>query len=97
MKKEKKITLDLTGCKDWWELHEKIRIAFDFPVWYGKNWSAFWDLMRTDCNANKVTVIGENTLSDEVKPELEHLHRILDRTLKDREKNGWKFSYEIKN
>ena len=32
------IELDLTGVKTLNELHEKIRIAFDFPEWYGKNW-----------------------------------------------------------
>ncbi len=97
MKKEKVITLDLTGCENRRELHERIRIAFDFPKWYGKNWSAFWDLLRTDCDANKITVIGESTLPDKFKPDLEHLHKILDRALKDRERTGWKFSYEIKN
>ncbi len=97
MKKEKIITLDLTGCENRRELHERIRIAFDFPKWYGKNWSAFWDLLRTDCDANKITVIGESTLPDKFKPDLEHLHKILDRALKDRERTGWKFSYEIKN
>lgn len=30
------IELDLTGVKTLNELHEKIRIAFDFPEWYGK-------------------------------------------------------------
>ena len=42
---EKKIiTLDLTGCKYLGELHQRIRIAFDFPEWYGENRDAFWDL-----------------------------------------------------
>ena len=40
------IELDLTGCKTLGELHERIRVAFDFPEWYGKNWSAFWDFAR---------------------------------------------------
>ena len=39
------IELDLTGCKYLAEIHERIRVAFDFPEWYGKNWSAFWDLL----------------------------------------------------
>lgn len=30
------IELDLTGCKYLDEIHEKIRIAFKFPEWYGK-------------------------------------------------------------
>ncbi len=45
-KKIKEITLDFTGVKTLWELHERIRVAFDFPEWYGKNRDAFWDLLR---------------------------------------------------
>ncbi len=58
-KKEKVVTLDLTGCKNWLELHERIRIAFDFPDFYGKNWDAFWDLIWSDCDAQRIIVIGE--------------------------------------
>ncbi len=32
----KRIELDLTGCTSLLEVHERIRIAFDFPEWYGK-------------------------------------------------------------
>lgn len=31
MEDKKIITLDLTGCKYLGEIHERIRIAFDFP------------------------------------------------------------------
>lgn len=55
----KTIVLDLTGCKYINEIHEKIRIAFDFPAWYGKNWSAFWDLLRSECDAQRVIIKGE--------------------------------------
>ena len=50
----KTIVLDLTGCKSLWDIHERIRKAFDFPEWYGKNWSAFWDLLWSECDANRV-------------------------------------------
>ena len=40
-RKIKEINLDFTGVKTLWELHERIRVAFDFPEWYGKNWDAF--------------------------------------------------------
>lgn len=43
--KMKVIQLDLTGCKGYYELHERIRQAFNFPNFYGHNWSAFWDLL----------------------------------------------------
>ena len=40
-RKIKEINLDFTGVKTLWELHERIRVAFDFPEWYGKNRDAF--------------------------------------------------------
>ena len=30
------IELDLTGCNHLAEVHERIRVAFRFPEWYGK-------------------------------------------------------------
>ena len=57
-KKIEEITLDFTGVKTLWELHERIRIAFDFPEWYGKNWDAFWDLLSEPFEETMVTVRG---------------------------------------
>ena len=37
MEQKKTITLDLTDCKYLGEIHERIKIAFDFPEWYGAN------------------------------------------------------------
>ena len=45
------IELDLTGCKTLGELHERIRVAFDFPEWYGKNWDAFHDFYGANWDA----------------------------------------------
>ena len=77
----KTIVLDLTGCKSLWDIHERIRIAFDFPEWYGKNWSAFWDLLRSECDAEKVIVRGEKTLGSEYEKHLQIMHKILDRNI----------------
>ena len=52
----KTIELDLTGCKYLGEIHERIRKAFNFPEWYGANWDAFWDLLWSECDANKVII-----------------------------------------
>ena len=90
------ITLDLTGCKYLGELHERIRVAFDFPEWYGANWSAFWDLLWSECDADKVIIRGEKTMPEELKPSLEKMHEILDRKIDFRkEYNFGDFSYEI--
>ncbi len=94
----KKIVLDLTGCKNLDELHERIRVAFDFPSWYGKNWSAFWDLLWSECDADKVVIKGEESLSEEFDDHLRIMHRILERNVEFREKGKLNsFSYEIED
>ena len=92
----KTITLDLTGCKSLGELHERIRVAFDFPEWYGANWSAFWDLLWSECDADKVIIKGENTMPKELNPSLKKMYEILDRNISYcKEYNFGDFSYEI--
>ncbi len=90
------IELDLTGCKYSDEIHERIRKAFDFPEWCGKNWSAFWDLLWSKCDADKLIIKGEGTLPKEFDSSIEKMHLILDRNMSFRKEynlNG--FSYEI--
>ena len=90
------IELDLTGVKTLNELHEKIRIAFDFPEWYGKNWDAFHDLLRTECDADKVVVKGINTISSKFAEDINLLSEILKRkTDFNKMCNFNDFSYEI--
>ena len=45
MDEPKIITLDLRGCRNLDDMHWRIKIAFDFPDYYGENWNAFWDLI----------------------------------------------------
>ena len=84
MSKNKIITLDLTDCKYLGELHERIRVAFDFPEWYGANWDAFWDLLWSECDADEVVIVGERTLSDEFSSNLKVMHEVLDDLVKER-------------
>ena len=72
------IELDLTGCKALNELHERIRVAFDFPEWYGKNWDAFNDLLSTECDADKVIIKGEKTLSKDFEKSLNMMHKVFE-------------------
>ena len=90
------IELDLTGCKYLSEIHERIRVAFDFPEWYGKNWSAFWDLLWSECDADRVIIKGELSLPKEFDQSLVIMHEILDDKISFNEKcNFNSFSYEI--
>ncbi|MBQ8719083.1 MAG: barstar family protein [Clostridia bacterium] len=90
------IELDLTGCEYLFDIHERIRIAFDFPDWYGKNWSAFWDLLRSECDADQVIIKGTNSLSHEFDSHLNKLYEILGRNINFRQKLSLNsFSYKI--
>ncbi|MBR6676427.1 MAG: barstar family protein [Clostridia bacterium] len=90
------IELDLTGCKYLDELHERIRTAFNFPEWYGKNWDAFWDLLWSECDADKVIIRGENTLPNDFNTSLSKMHEVLDDNIEFRKENDLNaFSYEI--
>ena len=33
-----------------------------FQEHFGKNWSAFWDMLSWECPASMVTIVGANTL-----------------------------------
>ena len=90
------IELDLTGCKYSDEVHERIRKAFDFPEWYGKNWDAFWDLLRSECDADKVLIKGEKDLPGNLVPEIKIMHEVLeDKIIFNRELEFNDFIYEI--
>ncbi|WP_353616520.1 barstar family protein [Clostridium sp. D33t1_170424_F3] len=80
--REKIITLDLTDCKYLGEIHQRIKKAFDFPDFYGENWSAFMDLLWTECDANRIIVLGEHTVPKELEPSVKMINEIL-QELKD--------------
>lgn len=86
MDERKIITLDLTGCKYLGELHERIRISFDFPEWYGANLSAFWDLLWSECDADELIICGVNTMNSQLRDYMEKIYLVLDRKAYEREK-----------
>ncbi len=38
-----KYIVDFTGSKSLQDIHIRFKQVFDFPDYYGENWSAFWD------------------------------------------------------
>ena len=62
MSEEDVIRLDLTGCKTWLELHQRIKTTFDFPDCYGQNWDALIDFMSTEVAAHHVVILGTHTV-----------------------------------
>ena len=93
MEDKKIITLDLTGCKYLGEIHERIRIAFDFPEWYGANWDAFWDLLQSECDADEVIIRGIKTLPDEFESDIRMMEDTLEEKVKEREKYSSLYSH----
>ena len=90
------VEIDFTGCKSLYELHERIRVALDFPEWYGRNWDAFWDLLAGSIDIEKIVIKGEKSLHSGFKKHLDIMHNILDGNIEFRSKSRFKpFSYEI--
>ena len=94
------ITVDLTGCKYVMEFWERIKVGFGFQEHFGKNWSAFWDMLSWECPASKVTIIGANTLPKSWilfggETYLEMMEHILQRNKEDRRKYNYEFDYEF--
>lgn len=95
----KVIYLDLTDCRHLYDLHERIRVAFDFPEWYGANWSAFWDLLWSECDADKLIITGEHTMPKEFDRQLAMMHEVLDEEVESRSQSISMppFTYEIRS
>ena len=90
------VELNLTGCKYWDDLHRRIREAFGFDEDTGRNWDAFWDMMWSECDADKLIIRGEHTMPKEFTEELAIMHEILERSKKNSEERGYQpFTYEI--
>lgn len=88
-------TLDLTDCRYLGELHQRIKIALDFPDHYGANWDAFWDSLSIDSPVEYVRIIGESTMPEELKKHLDKMHEILQQCKDEQASYGLFFEYEI--
>ena len=97
MEEKKTVTLDLTGCQSLGEIHQRIKKTFDFPDFYGQNWDAFWDLLRTECDANEIIVVGMGTLPKEFQWHCDKLVEILQRLKESRAKYSFLVEIEIQS
>ena len=87
--------LDLTDCKYLGELHQRIKMALAFPEHYGENWDAFWDSLRLDSPVDYVKIIGEHTMPENLKQQLDKMHEILQKCKEDCARFGEPFDFEI--
>ncbi len=59
--------------------------------WYGQNWSAFHDLLRGECDADEIIIIGLNTLPKELEDHIEKMKNVLQYEQIKRTEHGEKF------
>ena len=87
------VRVDLTGCKYYPEIFERIQNAFDFPEYFGCNWQAFWDSLHIDNDAQHVEVIGVETLPQEWQEDLKTMRFFLEKMRLRRAETDCPFSY----
>ena len=92
---EKTAVLNLTDCKYWDELHERIKIALDFPDYYGKNWDAFWDCINRECDIDFLTIKSTSKVTNDLKPAIKILKELLEENKKYWADSDCPFDYEI--
>lgn len=90
----KKAVIDLTDCKYTMDLHERIKTGMEFPDWYGRNWSAFWDMINKETDCEFITIKGSKTVTKELEKSVEIMRELLEKN-----KQFWKdkcpFDYEF--
>lgn len=76
-------TIDLTGCRYWDDMHNRIAKALDFPDYYGKNWDAFWDLIRGERDNAVIEIKGVSTMPQELQAEIPKMVACLEDNIED--------------
>ncbi len=66
------ITLDFSGVKSYWELHEYLKETFQLPDYYGHNMDALWDCLYC-CYDHSITIVLKNlsAIPKDLTPEIE--------------------------
>ncbi len=97
MEESKTMVLDLSDCKSLQEMHRRIKEAFGFPDYYGENWPAFYDLMCTDCTAEKIVIRGISTVSESLSRQVKMMEDTLRKCKIDRDKYHSPFEYRFED
>ena len=68
------VTLDFSGIKSYWDLHQYLKEVFSLPDYYGFNMDALWDCLYC-CYDRSTTIILQNlsAVPKELDPEIKIL------------------------
>ncbi len=63
------ITLDFSGIKSLWDLHEYFMTVFDLPDYYGRNMDALWDCLQCSFEEDTTIVLKNlNAMAKDMHP-----------------------------
>lgn len=96
MEDNKCVVLDLTDCRYLGELHQRIKVAFDFPDYYGENWDAFYDLICTDSKAERIIILGKNEMSKNLEGQFERMCKTIEEAKAHLARFSISLEYEMK-
>ena len=91
-------TIDFTGCEDYLDLHERIRIGLRLPEGYGGNWHAIWDSFFGITTVNEVLITGKNRASAQMQPYIDKFISVLSEFQEYcNTVPGWEFDYTVED
>jgi ribonuclease inhibitor len=77
------VVIDFSDCKSTLQIHAKLKEALEFPDYYGKNWSALWDMLTGYLDYPMIIKLkGLNSLPLELNNSVETLLIIFRRAVK---------------
>ena len=92
MSREKYI-VDFTNVKYYLEMHEVIKKSLDFPDYYGRNWSAFWDCLSDMYGTSiHIEIIGIEVIERKFG---EYAKKLIDTFKEFKHYDNDKYSHEI--
>ena len=73
------ITIDFTGVKHQYQVHDILKDKFDFPEWYGENLPALWDLLVRYIEPFEIHLKGTNNVPENLQPFMQKVVEIFKR------------------
>lgn len=72
------VVIDVSNVRTYEELHQLLKITFEFPDFYGMNWNAFWDAITgLVMLPKKIKFVGWNKFVDYLPKSAELLQKLL--------------------
>lgn len=98
------IILDVNGCQEEGDIHQRLQEAFHFPDSYDRDWYTCWVMLSEPREYTLVKILGATTVPDTLKPTVQKVMELLEENKQDYQRfmqaQSWfdrRFDYEIVN